>query len=55
MVEIAIGAGSAAAGRRLGTLAWTPVCVLHGRAVRDPAPDLTLRPVTASPCSRLSG
>jgi CIC family chloride channel protein len=48
MVEIAIGAGSAAAGRRLGALTWppgwTPVCVLHERAMRDPDPDLTLHP-----------
>jgi CIC family chloride channel protein len=48
VVEIAIRDGSSADGRPLGTLSWppgyTPVSVLHRRAVREPAPDLRLGP-----------
>ena len=46
VAEIAITAGSAAAGRKLGDVAWpqgsTPVSVLRGHRLRPPRPEITL-------------
>ena len=46
LTEIAVTAGSPAAGRKLGDVSWppgsTPVTVLRGRQLRPPRPDLTL-------------
>ncbi|MGO9504395.1 MAG: MarR family transcriptional regulator [Streptosporangiaceae bacterium] len=48
VLEIAIFAGSPAAGSALGTVSWPPGCfpvsVLHGRALQDPDPAMILAP-----------
>jgi CIC family chloride channel protein len=48
ILEIAIDEGSPGAGQALRTISWppdvTPVSVLHNRRLRDPGPDLVLRP-----------
>jgi chloride channel protein, CIC family len=48
VVEITVGTDTPAAGRALGALTWppgwAPVAMVHERTVRDPRPDLTLRP-----------
>jgi chloride channel protein, CIC family len=48
VLEISVGTGSRAAGTRLGTVDWPaasiPVCVLRGRVLRDPDPELILEP-----------
>ena len=61
LTEIAVTAGSPAAGRKLGDVSWppgsTPVTVLRGRQLRPPRPDLILAPgdrvslLTAAPAS----
>ena len=46
MLEISVANGSPAAGATLGAIAWppgcTPVAIVHGRAMRDPDPEMTL-------------
>ena len=48
MLEISVEDGSPAAGTTLGAIDWppgsTPAAILHGRAMRDPDPDVTLAP-----------
>jgi CIC family chloride channel protein len=48
VLEISVETGSRAAGTRLGTVDWPaasiPVCVLRGRVLRDPDPELILEP-----------
>jgi CIC family chloride channel protein len=48
VLEISVGTGSRAAGKRLGAVDWPaasiPVCVLRGRVLRDPDPELILEP-----------
>jgi hypothetical protein len=48
VLEISVGTGSRTAGTRLGTVDWPaasiPVCVLRGRVLRDPDPELILEP-----------
>jgi CIC family chloride channel protein len=48
VLEISVDTGSRAAGTRLGTVDWPaasiPVCVLRGRVLRDPDPELILEP-----------
>jgi chloride channel protein, CIC family len=48
VLEIAIGPGSPAAGKTIGTITWPrgylPVSILHGRTLHEPHPDLVLAP-----------
>jgi CIC family chloride channel protein len=48
VIEIAVTAGSPAAGQKMGLVSWppdsTPVSVLRGRRLRPPNPDITLNP-----------